>query len=210
MKLLGTDGSPFVRKARVALAEKGIAYDYVNASPRDPASGVAAANPLSKIPTLLLDDGTAIFDSSVIAEYADGISTTGPQLIPEAFGERIAVRRWAALGDGIVDAAVNIMHDRRLPEPKRQGPDYEVRQMQKIEAALGVIDKTVAAADFVHGARFTLGDAVCGAALGYCDRVLPEFDWRPRYSQVKRYAARLAARPAFVATATLTAEKPPR
>lgn len=209
MKLLGTDGSPYVRKARVAIAEKGVACDYVAASPRDPDSGVAAANPLSKVPTLVLDDGTGVYDSSVIIEYVDGLAPA-PKLIPEAFAERIAVKRWAALGDGITDAAVAIMHDRRLPAEKRQGADYEARQMKKIEAALALIDKTVASADFLEAGRFSLGDVVCGAALGYLDRVLPEFDWRPRYANAKRYAARLAARPAFASTAALTAEKPPR
>jgi glutathione S-transferase len=209
MKLLGTDGSPYVRKARVAIAEKGIACDYVAASPRDPASGVSIANPLSKVPTLVLDNGEAVFDSSVIIEYVDGLAQA-PKLIPDAFGDRIAVKRWAALGDGIIDAAVAIMHDRRLPAEKRQGPDYEARQMQKIEAALAFIDKSVAHAEFLHANRFTLADAVCGAALGYLDRVLPEFDWRGAHASLKRSAARLAARPAFVATAALTAEKPPR
>jgi glutathione S-transferase len=209
MKLLGTDGSPYARKARVAIAEKGIACDYVTASPRDPRSGVSAANPLSKVPTLLLDDGSAVFDSSVIIEYVDGLAPA-PKLIPDAFADRIPVKRWAALGDGITDAAVAVMHDRRLPAEKRQGADYEARQMAKIDAALALIDKTVAAAEFLHAVRFSLGDVVCGAALGYLDRVLPEFDWRGRYANVKRYGARLAARPAFVATAALTAEKPAR
>ncbi|HEX3972353.1 MAG TPA: glutathione S-transferase N-terminal domain-containing protein [Stellaceae bacterium] len=209
MKLLGTDGSPYVRKARVAIAEKGVACDYVNASPRDPASGVSAANPLAKIPTLLLDDGSAIYDSSVIAEYVDGIGT-GPKLIPDTFAERIAVRLWEVLGNGILDAAVNIMHDRRLPEPKQQGAEYVGRQMQKIEAALSHIDKTVAGTDFVHGEKMSLGDAVCGTALGYLDYQIPDFDWRGRYANVKRYAAKLAARPAFAKTGTLTAEKPKR
>lgn len=207
MKLLGTDGSPYVRKARVAIAEKGIACDYVTASPRDPDSGVAAANPLSKVPTLVLDDGTGLYDSSVIIEYVDGIAPS-PKLVPEAFAERIAVKRWAALGDGILDATVNIMHDRRLPAPQQRGAEYTTRQMEKIEAALAVINETVASADFVHGARFSLGDVVCGTALGYLDRQVPDFDWRGRYGNVKRYAARLAARPAFVSTATLTAEPP--
>ena len=121
MKLFGTDGSPYVRKARVAIAEKGVACEFVAASPRDPASGVSAANPLAKIPTLLLDDGSAIYDSSVIAEYVDGIGS-GPKLIPDAFAERIAVRLWEVLGNGILDAAVNIMHDRRLPEPSNKAP----------------------------------------------------------------------------------------
>lgn len=209
MKLLGTDASPYVRKAKVAIAEKGVACDYVAASPRDPQSGVSAANPLSKVPTLVLDDGTAIYDSSVIIEYVDGLAPA-PKLIPDAFADRIAVKRWEALGNGVIDASVNIMHNRRLPAEKRQGADYETRQMQKIEAALALVDKTVAAAEFVHAARFGLGDVVCGAALGYLDRVLAEFDWRARYANLKRYAARLAARPAFASTAALTAEKPPR
>src|SRR5262249_18522506 len=153
--LLGTDGSPYVRKARVAIAEKGIACDYVNASPRDPASGVSAANPLSKIPTLLLDDGTSIYDSSVIAEYVDVIAPS-PKLIPDTFAERSAVRCWEALGNGLLDATVNIMHDRRLPEAKQQGTEYVARQIQKIEAALALIDKTVTGTDFVHGERFSL------------------------------------------------------
>ncbi len=209
MKLLGTDGSPYVRKARVAIAEKGIACDYVTASPRDPDSGVSAANPLSKVPTLLLDNGEAVFDSSVIIEYVDGLAPA-PKLIPDAFADRIPVKRWAAVGDGIIDAAVAIMHDRRLPGEKQQGPDYEARQMAKINAALALIDKTAVAGDFLHAGQFSLGDAVCGAALGYLDRVLPEFDWRSAYANLKRYGARLAARPAFVATAALTADKPPR
>ncbi len=209
MKLLCTDGSPYARKVRVAIAEKGVACDFVTASPRDPASGVAAANPLSKVPTLVLDDGTAVYDSSVIVEYIDGLAPA-PKLIPDAFADRIAVKRWAALGDGITDAAVAIMHDRRLPAEKQQGAALEARQMAKIEAALALIDKTVAAAEFLHAARFSLGDIVCGAALGYLDRILPEFDWRARYAGARRYAARLAARPAFVATAALTAETPKR
>jgi glutathione S-transferase len=208
MKLLGSDGSPYARKARIAIAEKGVACEFVSASPRDPASGVSAANPLSKIPTLLLDDGTAIFDSSVIAEYVDGIGS-GPKLIPETFAERIAVRRWEALGNGLLDATVNIMHDRRLPEPK-QGADYVARQMHKIEAALAFIDKSVVGTDFVHGEKMSLGDVVCGTALGYLDRVLPAFDWRGRYANAKRYGAKLAARPAFATTGFLTAEKPLR
>jgi glutathione S-transferase len=161
-----------------------------------------------KIPTLLLDDGTAIYDSSVIAEYVDGIGS-GPKLIPDTFAERIAVRRWEALGNGLLDATVNIMHDRRLPAPKQQGPEYEARQMQKIEAALALIDKTVAGTDFVHGEKMSLGDVVCGTALGYLDRVLVEYDWRSRYANAKRYGAKLAARPSFAATGFLTAEKPP-
>ena len=209
MKLLGSDGSPYVRKALVAIAEKGIACEFVAASPRDPASGVSAANPLSKIPTLLLDDGTAIYDSSVIAEYADGIGS-GPKLIPDTFAERIAVRRWEALGNGLLDATVNVMHDRRLPAAQQRGEEYVTRQMEKIEAGLAFIDRTVAGTDFVHGEKFSLGDVVCGTALGYLDRMLPDFDWRGRYANVKRYGAKLAARPAFATTAALTAEKPSR
>jgi glutathione S-transferase len=204
MKLLGGDGSPYVRKVRVAIAEKGIAYDHVAVRASSPEAGITAFNPLGKIPTLVLDDGTGIYDSSVIVEYVDGLSPS-PKLIPDAFADRIAVKRWEALGDGIMDAAVAIVHDRRLTPEKRIGDDLEAKQMKKITAALAFIENELAAHDFCHGNSLTLADVACGTALGYLDRVVPEFVWRNTYSKLNTYAARLAARPAFVSTSALTA-----
>lgn len=199
MKLLGTDGSPYVRKCRIAFEEKGIPYDYVIASPSNPASGVAAANPLSKIPTLVLDSGKGLYDSCVIVEYIDGLKGD-PTLIPQTFADRIEVKRWEALGDGLMDATVTIFHNRRLPAAQQLGPEADTKQFKKINAGLATMQNDLGSRDFCFGNGFTLADIVCGAALGYMDRVLPEFNWRKDYPGLKRHAARLAERPSFSKT----------
>ena len=94
MKLLGTGTSPYVRKARLVLLEKNIPHDYVVDPPRGPGSHVAQMNPLGRIPALILDDGTCVFDSPVIAEYADTLNDT-PILIPRDNAlARMRVKRW--------------------------------------------------------------------------------------------------------------------
>lgn len=199
MKLLGTDGSPYVRKCRVAFEEKGVAYDYVIAPPSNPTSGVAAANPLGKIPTLVLDNGKGLYDSCVIVEYVDGLNGA-PSLIPQSFAERIEVKRWEALGDGVTDATVMVFHNRRMPAAQQPGPEAEAKQFKKIRAGLAMMEKDLGTRSFCFGDSFTLADIVCGTALGYLDRVLPEFDWRKDYPGLTRHAARLAARPSFSKT----------
>ena len=115
MKLLGSSGSPYARKARVAMLEKKINCEFVVDRQANPGSQVPKHNPLSKVPVLVLDDGKSMYDSSVIVEYFDGTGS-GHKLIPAEFAARIAVRQWEALGDGIVDAIVALTHDSRYSE----------------------------------------------------------------------------------------------
>ena len=131
MKLFGTPGSPYARKVRVVLAEKRIPYEYVIDRPSLPESRVPQFNPLGKIPVLVCDDGRAVYDSAVIVEFLDGL-VAQPALIPAAFNDRIEVRRWEALGDGIADATVAISHDAREPAAQRQPAAWYGRQRQKI------------------------------------------------------------------------------
>ena len=105
MKLIGSYTSPFVRKARIVLAEKRIEYEFVVDNPFDPARACRDFNPLGKVPVLVTDDGAAIYDSSVIVEYLDTISPVG-RLIPEPGRQRIQVKRWEALADGLMEAAI--------------------------------------------------------------------------------------------------------
>ena len=199
MKLFGTSGSPYVRKVRVVLAEKRIPYDYVIDRPSLPESRVPQFNPLGKIPVLVGDDGRAVYDSVVIVEYLEGL-VAEPRLIPAAFNDRIEVRRWEALGDGIADATVAISHDLREPEPQRKPAEWYERQRQKIERGLAVMEKDLGDNEFCHGAGFTLADIAAGYALGYLDQVLPDVDWRKSCSRLKRLAGRLDARESFAQT----------
>src|SRR4051794_23582205 len=105
MKLIGTLASPFVRKVRIVLAEKKIDYELDIHDPWNRESALAQLNPLSQVPVLILDDGTALYDSRVIVEFLDSASPLG-RLIPADRSARIDVRRWEALADGVLDAGV--------------------------------------------------------------------------------------------------------
>lgn len=199
MKLFGSPGSPFARKVRIVLAEKQIPYEYGVARGSAPGSPVPQFNPLGKIPTLVLDDGRAIYDSPVIVEYLDGLGS-GPRLIPEAPAERIEVKRWEALGDGITEATVNINHEYREPKEKQRSPEWFERQRAKIDRGLAVMEKDLGAAEFCFGGRFTLADIAAGYALGYLDYALPEVEWRKAHPGLARLAERLFARASFSST----------
>ena len=99
MKLIGSLTSPYVRKARIVLAEKHIGYNFELEMPWNMDTHVPDYNPLGKVPVLVMDDGTSLFDSRVIVEYLDNINPVS-RLIPESNRRRIMVKRWEALSDG--------------------------------------------------------------------------------------------------------------
>ena len=199
MKLVGTPTSPFVRKVRIVLAEKKAAHEFVVARPAEPGSVVPELNPLGQIPVLVRDDGRPLYDSSVIVEYLDGL-VPEPALIPAGFAERIEVKRWEALGDGITTATVAISHDRREPEEKRKGTLWYEKEERKITRGLAVLARDLGKREFCHGDRFSLADIATGYALDYLDQALPAIDWRAMHPNLDALAKQLAMRPSFRST----------
>jgi glutathione S-transferase len=198
MKLIGSYPSPFVRKARIVLAEKRIEYDFVVDNPNDPSSRVFDFNPLGKIPVLVTDDGAAIYDSSVIVEYLDTVSPVG-RLIPEPGRQRIQVKRWEALADGIMDAAVlNVLESRRLAT--EQSREWIERQGRKVSQGLRAASNELGERTWCAGDSYTLADIALGCALGYLDFRFPELAWRAQYPNLKRHAGKIFKRPPFQAT----------
>src|SRR3972149_10683047 len=112
MKLIGALASPFVRKVRIVLAEKKIDYDFEIQNPWNESPELRDQNPLVQVPVLVLEDGTTLFDSRVIVEFLDNASPLS-RLIPAANRERIEVRRWEALADGVLDAGVLVRMERQ-------------------------------------------------------------------------------------------------
>jgi glutathione S-transferase len=110
-------------------------------------------NPLGKVPTLVCDEGRAIYDSPVIVEYLDALGSR-PKLIPEAFDQRIEVRRWEALGDGIAEATVLINHEYREPAEKQRARAWFERQRAKIARGLATMEKDLGSSEFCFGGRF--------------------------------------------------------
>ena len=195
MKLIGTPTSPYTRKARVVLAEKRIDYDFIVDPPYEDATQVPDYNPLGKVPVLVLDDDTTIFDSRVIAEYLDNASPV-TRLIPEDTRQRIQVRRWEALADGCTDAVVALVMEKRRPE-QYQYEAWVVRQQGKIDRALRAMSKDLAQRAWCCGGFFNLSDIAVGCCLGFIDLRLPDVPWRDAYPNLARLADKLAQRASF-------------
>jgi len=195
MKLFASLTSPYARKVRVMLAEKRIDYDLVPTDVNDPNSELFQHNPLGKVPCLVLDDGTAIYDSPVIMEYLDNVTPVG-HLIPEPTRQRIQVRRWEALADGILDAAVAIVLERRRPEAQ-QSAEWITRQRGKVDRALKAMSMDLGEDAFCTGPVFTLADIVCGCALFYLEFRFPEINWRGDYQNLAKLADKLMKRKSF-------------
>jgi len=194
MKLLGTNTSPYVRKVRLVLLEKDIPHDYLIDPPREPGSQVARVNPLGRIPALILDDETCVFDSPVIAEYADTLNDT-PILIPRTDAlARMRVKRWEALADGIMDSAVLVRTERIRPADKQEA-DNITRHNDAVTRALSFAAGQLGTRQWCEGASITLADLALVSALIYLDLRQPERDWRAVHPDLAKWFARISERP---------------
>lgn len=199
MKLLGTLTSPYVRKARIVLAEKKIDCDFVIDNGGPDGTGLAPFNPLCRIPVLVLDDGSSLFDSRVIVEYLDNLAPNN-RLLPPPGRERTAIRRWEALCDGALDAAVAAVMESRRPIGEKSQSWIE-RQRKVIDLALAACAADLGDAAWCHGMTITLADVALGSMLGYLSFRFPHLDWRTRHPQLARHYDKLMQRPAFAETA---------
>ena len=193
MKLIGSKTSPYVRKVRVLLAEKSIACEFVEENAWAADTKVPLYNPLNKVPAFVLDDGEAIYDSVVIAEYLDALP--GPRFIPAEPRARALVRRDEALGDGISDAGITARLERQR-DAARQDPAWIARQMSKVHAGIQAVSRSVAAR---QGAGMNLGDIAMACALLWVEFRMPEIRWRDD-PVLARWAAELEKRPSFATT----------
>lgn len=193
MKLLGTNTSPYVRKARLVLLEKNIPHTYLIDAPREPGSQVARANPLARIPALILDDETCVFDSPVIAEYADTLNDT-PILIPRTDAlARMRVKRWEALADGIMDSAVAVRTESVRPAEK-QDADTITRHNDAITRALAYASGQLGQRAWCEGTSITLADLALVSALIYLNLRQPKRDWRGTHPNLAAWFSRISER----------------
>ncbi|MEQ1525445.1 MAG: glutathione S-transferase N-terminal domain-containing protein [Gallionella sp.] len=193
MKLLGTHTSPYARKVRLVLLEKNIPHTYLIDPPREPGSQVARANPLARIPALILDDDTCVFDSPVIAEYLDTLNDT-PILIPRNDAlARMRVKRWEALADGIMDSAVVVRTENIRPAEK-QDADTISRHNNAITHALEFIAHQLGSSEWCEGASITLGDLALVSALIYLDLRQAKRNWRGQHSNLAAWFAKMSVR----------------
>ena len=200
MKLIGSLTSPYVRKVRMVAIEKHIDLEFVLDIPWNADSKVPDSNPLGKVPVLVLDDGSTLFDSRVIVEYLDTVTPVS-RLIPEGNRQRIAVKRWEALADGITDAAALIFIERAQRAPEHQSQDWIARQEQKVLRGLEAMAEELGEKKWCTGDLMNLSDIAVGCTLGYLDFRFAEINWREAHPNLAKLAERLNETQPFKDTA---------
>ena len=177
MKLHWSPRSPYVRKVMILAHETGLAdsLDRVRSAVamKKVNAEVMRVNPLGKIPTLVLDDGHALFDSAVICEYLDSLHG-GTPLFPRSGPPRWAALRWQALGNGLLDALI-LWRNEREREPQKRLQELLHAFEAKTRAVLKTLENEAAALD---AAPFAIGHIAIVCALGYLDFRFPDLDWR--------------------------------
>ena len=198
MKLIGTTTSPFVRKVRIVLAEKKIEAEFQIDSPWTPDTHVPDVNPLGKIPVLILDDGSPMFDSRVIVEYLDNV-TPNNKLMPAPNRERMEVKRWEALADGVCEAGVAAFLEGKRPKNEKS-PAWIKRQREKITRSLDFMAGELGEGTWCMGTHFSLADIAVGVALGYLAFRFADIEWQTAHPNLAKLYDKLMLRPSFADT----------
>ena len=197
MKLIFSPASPFVRKVRVVIDESGLTDQVipmpVQTTPLATDPAARSANPLGKIPVLVLDDGKSLFDSRVICRYLNDISSAG--LYPS---ERIwDVLTLEALADGIMDAAVLMVYEARLRDEENRSATWVNAQWEKITHALDALERQEFAA--MQG-DLNIAQLATACALDYLDFRHGARDWRKGRAALDKWHSQMARRTSLKTT----------
>ena len=198
MKLISATPSPYARKVRIALAEKGVPFELHTEVPWNDDTSLPQHNPLEKLPVLILDDGTALYESSFILEWIER-KHPEPPLLPSDDDGILAHKQVDALATGTCDALLLVFFERMRPEAHRSQP-WMARQMRKVRGGVAEIARRVGDQANIVRDRFGLGDISAGSVLGYMEVRFPELDWRREHPNLGRYVDGLMRRPSFQGT----------
>lgn len=196
LTLIGSLTSPYVRKIRILLAEKKLPYEWILDDVWGQNPHVAAHNPLAQVPCLLIDKNDAVIDSRVIAEYLELLV---PMHLPSEPMQRIEALKWAALTDGLMDAAAKHRVEQLRPEAL-QWPDWLARQKGKLRAGLSVIETRLSTHPWLANDTYSVADIGLMCALNFIDFRQPDEAWRTDCPHIAQWEARLANQPAFAQT----------
>jgi glutathione S-transferase len=199
--LYHTPTSPFVRKVLVSAHELGLAdrieTKFLRPVPTEPDPTLSASNPLSKIPALILDDGTALYDSAVICDYLDALHGGPPRLVPASGPARWRVLRGQALCDGILEAAILVFYERNTRPAEIHHVPWLNGQIRKATQGLDALDREAAS----FGADVDLAQICAGVTLGWLEFRGVLGDVRASRPALFAWYDRFRERPSMKATA---------
>ncbi len=196
-KLISATPSPYARKVRIALIEKGIPFELITEVPWNSATATPRYNPLEKLPVLIPDEGEAVYESSYILDWLELKYPQTPLLPPDVDGI-LAAKKLDVLCNGVCDALVLTFFERQ-----RDGggsPEWLARQRRKIEGGMKEIARLIGTREWAVGGQFGLGDIAAGTAMGYLSVRFKEMPLREMYPALAAYVDRLGLRPSFAST----------
>ncbi len=195
MKLFSSPTSPYARKARILIIELGLdsSVDIENTTPMENPTDLQASNPIGKVPSLKLADGSSLYDSPVICEYLD--AQNGNRFLPESGDGRWDCLRRQALADGVIDASFNRTMERLKPA-EQQSSMWLERWENAIARGVVEMQKDISG----QGERFDLGDITAAAALGYLDLRHGDLEWRSGHDELAGWFETISQRPSVQAT----------
>jgi glutathione S-transferase len=195
LELISATPSPYARKVRIALAEKSIPFELRTEVPWDSTTATPRYNPLEKLPVLILEDGSSVYESRFILEYLEA-KYPAPPMLPDDTDGKLAARHVEVLADGICDACVLLFWERHRPV-EQQSREWIARQQRKVDGGLAALSRIAGDREFVIGDRFGLADIVTGTVLGYLSVRFAELPWRDRHPNLAALSDRLEQRPSF-------------
>ena len=194
MTLHWSPRSPYVRKVMIALHEMGLTERVRTVRTvvggTTPHAELMKINPLGKIPTLELEDGTVIYDSPVILEHLDMLHA-GPKLYPSAWPERLIALRRHALGQGMLDSGLLLIGEGFRPSERQSEPHKDLWR-SKLRASVAVLEHE---ADALSAGAFTVGHLAIGVALAYLDFRFTDLRWRYGHPRLAAWHETFNARP---------------
>ena len=205
LTLISATPSPYARKNRIALLEKGIPFELKSEIPWHSTTETPKYNPLEKLPILLFDDGRPpIYESWFIQEYiVQKYQGTGPALMPKSLDDQLLVRQIQILADGACDAMGLVFFETSRGELRSQ--EWHDRQLRKVNGVLKAMDELVkkSSGKFLVCDEFSIADIAVGALLGFMNMVETNFgliQWTDVYPELKRYWEMLEERESFKET----------
>ncbi|HLF17725.1 MAG TPA: glutathione S-transferase N-terminal domain-containing protein [Candidatus Omnitrophota bacterium] len=194
MKLLYTKRSPYARKTRVVALEKNIKLDLIEENLTKKSGQLLRANPIGKIPTLILNNGETLIDSPVICEYLDGLNDT-PVLIPKNNKERIDALHLQAIADGLMDVTVALYME-KVRHPNDFNQAFVTAQQETIANTLAYLDK-----DITQIKELSLAAIAVACAIGYLNFRLSELNPQGRFPKLQAWFEEFSKRPSLAQTA---------
>lgn len=196
MKLYITDPSPYARKCRIVLRERGLSdrCEELRVDPYASDPSLVAANPVAQVPSLVADDGSVFNDSPLICAWLDSQGVTGPRLIPHGDAEW-RVRRLEALADAGLEMGVKWVLEKRRPESERSA-SWIVRWQEGLGRVLDQLE-----AQDLRTEPLDLGVITTGVLLTWLGFRHPEYDWKSGRPRLEALNAALELRSSFVETA---------